>query len=233
MTAALEVAGVSKRYGATQALREVSFTLAPGSSTALLGSNGAGKSTLIRAVLDLVGLDGGSISLYGQPHRQAGARAPLAYLGERFLPPATARGEEVLMLLCDLHGVRYDRAQARAECEALELDPAALTRPARDYSKGMLQKLGLIACLLAARPLLVLDEPMSGLDVQAHTLFRQRLAALRAAGTTLFFSTHTLRDVAELCDRALVLRAGQLVFDGTVAALAADGDLERGFLAIA
>ncbi len=235
MRAALSVVGVCKRYASTVALAEVSFVLAPGSATALLGVNGAGKSTLIRAVLDLVGLDAGAIEIHDVPHHRAAARVPLAYLGERFLPPHAARGREVLQLLCDLHGVVLDARCVAAECVALELDPAALERPAREYSKGMLQKLGLIACLLAARPLLVLDEPMSGLDVQAHALIRARLAALRAAGTTLFFSTHDFRDVALLCGHALVLRAGHLVFDGSVADLAArdpDGDLERAFLAV-
>jgi len=236
MAAALSVVGVSKRYGRTRALDGISFELAPGTATALLGMNGAGKSTLIRAVLDLVGLDAGSIAIHGLPHRRAAARAPLAYLAERFLPPHASRGREVLELLCDLHGVAFDAGRAAAECAALELDPAALERPAREYSKGMLQKLGLVACLLAARPMLVLDEPTSGLDVQAHALIRARLAALRAAGTTLFFSTHELGDVALLCERALVLRAGRLVFDGPVAELAAQdpaGDLERAFLALA
>jgi len=236
MAAALSVVGLSKRYGGTLALDGVSFELAPGSATALLGANGAGKSTLIRAVLDLVGLDAGAIAIHDVSHRRAAARRPLAYLGERFLPPHAARGREVLQLLCDLHGVALDAHRVAAECAALELDPAALERPAREYSKGMLQKLGLVACLLAARPFLLLDEPTSGLDVQAHALIRARLAALRAAGSTLFFSTHDLGDVALLCERALVLRAGRLVFDGPVTALAAHdpaGDLERAFLAVA
>ena len=235
MIAALSVAGLSKHYRRQVALHDVGFDLLPGTSTALLGANGAGKSTLIRAVLDLVGIDAGHIEIFGVPHRAARARMPLAYLGERFLPPQVARGGELLDLLCELHEVRVDAARVAAECAALEFDVAALARPARDYSKGMLQKLGLVACLLAGRPLLLLDEPMSGLDVRAHALFRRRLLALRAAGTTLFFSTHALRDVAELCDRVLVLQAGTLVFDGSVPALAArdaGGDLERAFLAL-
>ena len=236
MGAALSVAGVSKAYGRTPALENVTFELPVGGATALLGLNGAGKSTLIRAVLDLVGIDAGRIRIHDISHRRAEARAPLAYLGERFLTPHTARGREVLELLCNLHGVPLDAAHLAAECAALDFDAAALARPAREYSKGMLQKLGLIACLLAARPFLILDEPTSGLDVGAHRLIRERLAGLRAAGTTLLFSTHDLRDVAALCDRVLVLCAGRLVFDGTVTALAAtapDGDLERAFLALA
>ena len=101
MRAALSVVGVCKRYASTVALAEVSFVLAPGSATALLGVNGAGKSTLIRAVLDLVGLDAGAIEIHDVPHHRAAARVPLAYLGERFLPPHAARGREVLQLLCE------------------------------------------------------------------------------------------------------------------------------------
>jgi len=235
MTAALSVSGLTKRYRRRTVLDGVSFEVADGAATALLGVNGAGKSTLIRAVLDLVDIDAGSIALFGEPHHKARAREPLAYLGERFLPPHFARGREVLTLLCRLHGVPFDAARAAVECKALELDVAALERPAREYSKGMLQKLGLVACLLANRPLLLLDEPMSGLDPQAHALIRERLHALRASGTTLFFSTHALRDVAELCERVIVLHAGRVRFDGTVRELALlhpARDLERAFLSL-
>jgi ABC-2 type transport system ATP-binding protein len=235
MTAALSVSGLTKRYRRRTVLDGVSFEVADGAATALLGVNGAGKSTLIRAVLDLVDIEAGSIALFGKPHHKARAREPLAYLGERFLPPHFARGREVLTLLCRLHGVPFDAARAAVECKALELDVAALERPAREYSKGMLQKLGLVACLLANRPLLLLDEPMSGLDPQAHALIRERLRALRASGTTLFFSTHALRDVAELCERVVVLHAGRVRFDGTVRELALlhpAQDLERAFLSL-
>lgn len=235
MSAALTLSGLTTRYRQRTVLDDVSFQIADGAATALLGVNGAGKSTLIRAVLDLVDVDAGSIAIFGEAHHKARAREPLAYLGERFLPPHFARGREVLTLLCRLHGVPFDPARAATECHALELDPAALERPAREYSKGMMQKLGLIACLLADRPLLLLDEPMSGLDPQAHALIRERLRALRAAGTTLFFSTHALRDVGELCDRVIVLHAGRVRFDGTVHALALlhpARDLERAFLAL-
>jgi len=235
MTAALTVSAVTKRYRQRPVLDGVSFQVPGGAATALLGVNGAGKSTLIRAVLDLIDIDAGSIDIFGQAHHRARSRAPLAYLGERFLSPHFARGREVLTLLCRLHGVDFDHARAVAECQALELDPSALERPAREYSKGMMQKLGLVACLLANRPLLLLDEPMSGLDPQARALIRERLRALRTAGTTIFFSTHALRDVGELCDRVIVLHAGRVRFDGPVGDLALlhpTRDLERAFLAL-
>lgn len=234
MVAALTLTGVTKRYQRGLALNSVSLDIEAGLATALVGVNGAGKSTLIRAVLDLIGIDAGTISIFGSDHRTARARTPLAYLGERFLPPHFASGRETLTLLCRLQDVAYDAARVARECAALELDGAALERPAREYSKGMIQKLGLIACLLADRPLLLLDEPMSGLDPLAHRLIRERLRTLRAAGTTIFFSTHALRDVAALCDRVVVLDAGIVRYQGDVASLAArdeHGDLEAAFLA--
>ena len=217
MPAALKLTSVHQRYRRQPVLRDISFELESGAATALLGVNGAGKSTLIRAVLDLIHIDAGCIDIFGVDHRTPAARAPLAYLGERFLPPHAARGREVLELLCRLHGVPCDPQRAAAECVALQLDPAVLERPAREYSKGTMQKLGLVACLLAGRPLLLLDEPMSGLDPVAHALIRDRLQALRDAGTTLLFSTHALGDLAPLCNRVLVLHAGALVFDDTTA----------------
>ena len=105
----------------------------------------------------------------------------------------------------------------------------------REYSKGMAQKLGLVAAVLPRTPLLVLDEPMSGLDPKARALVKRRLAELHAGGTTLFFSTHLLSDVEVLCDRIALLHGGRIVFAGTPAALVAhagQATLEDAFLAL-
>jgi ABC-2 type transport system ATP-binding protein len=232
VTAALSLSQVCLRYGARVALHEVSLEIPQGAAVALLGVNGAGKSTLLRAILDLVGIDSGTISIYQRSHREPSARRALAGLGEVFTPPRYATGREFLSLLCHLHGKDYHPEHAARECLALALDPTALARPAREYSKGMAQKLGLVACLLVAPPLLLLDEPMSGLDPQSHALFRARLQALQAAGTTLFFSTHALADVRVLCDRAVVIHAGAICFDDRLDILAPDGEIERAFLAL-
>ncbi len=101
--------------------------------------------------------------------------------------------------------------------EALDLDPAALGRPVRAYSKGMAQKLGLAACFLSGKRLLILDEPVSGLDPKARALVKRHLLRLKAAGHTLFFSTHALPDVEELCDRMAILHGGEIRFVGSPA----------------
>lgn len=232
MTSALRLQQVGLRYGARRALDRVSLEIPQGAAVALLGLNGAGKSTLLRAILDLVAIDTGTISIFQRSHREPAARLAVAGLGEVFTPPRYATGREFLSLLCHLHGQDYHPEHAARECLALALDPAVLLHPAREYSKGMAQKLGLVACVLVAPPLLLLDEPMGGLDPHSHALFRARLQALQAAGTTLFFSTHALADVPVLCDRVVVIEAGAICFDDSLNTLAPDGELEHALLAL-
>ena len=134
---------------------------------------------------------------------------------------------------CYLPTMTYDSDAVVAMCVALELDPHALLRPVRTYSKGMAQKLGLAATFLSGRDLLVLDEPLSGLDPKARILVKAQLQNERAAGRTVFISTHMLADVESLCDRMCLLDGGRIVFQGTVAdwlSQYAATDLETAFL---
>lgn len=230
---ALEFHAVAKSFGTHRVLEDVSFALAPGEALGLIGVNGAGKTTLLRALLDLARADSGTIKVFGAPSFAPGARAHFSYLAERFNPPGFATGAELLRYLLALHGQSLVLADAEAEAVALDLEPAALARPVREYSKGMTQKLGLIACILARCALLVLDEPMSGLDPRARVLFKRRLAAQKALGTTLFFSTHLLADVEALCDRIAVLDGARLAFVGTPTDFLeryGAGNLEEAFL---
>ena len=232
---ALAFCAVGKSFGARQILADVSFEVAAGEAVGLVGVNGAGKTTLLRALLSLSRPDEGHIEVFGTPATDPDARRDLCYLAERFQPPAFATGLELLRYLLALHGVVLDPAQAHLEAHGLDLEPAALARPARHYSKGMAQKLGLIACILARRSLWVLDEPMSGLDPRARALFKRCLAAQKALGVTLFFSTHLLADVEALCDRIVVLDGGRVVFAGTPRALLEQqgaATLEEAFLAV-
>lgn len=215
----LVLEGVTKTYHGKPVLNSIDLTLERGVATALLGINGAGKSTLIRAIIDLVALDSGTIRINDLPHQREAARKPVAYLPERFTAPHYLTGRELLRGLLSLHDVLLDEQVARNECRLLDLDPAVLDQRMRHYSKGMTQKVGLIACTLAKCDLLLLDEPMSGLDPVAHRDYCDRLQKLKAGGTTLFFSTHALAEVVQICDRVVVLHAGHIAFDGTVTAL--------------
>jgi len=133
-----------------------------------------------------------------------------------------------------LHGVESVPGRVDATLAALDLEPDALKRPVRAFSKGMTQKLGLAACLLADKRLLVLDEPTSGLDPKARALFKRELVAQRAHGRTVFLTSHLLADIERLCDRMAILHAGAIRFLGTPAELLArhgSDDMEQAFLA--
>ena len=230
---ALRAEGLVKRYGARRALEGVSLEVEPGAAAGLVGANGAGKTTFIKCALDLCAADGGQVQIFGVDARQARARARLAYLPERFSPPYYLLGREFLAMTLALSGGRFDAARAGALAAELELEPAALERPVRQFSKGMTQKLGLAACFLQERDLYVLDEPMSGLDPAGRLAVKAVLARLQRAGRGLFFTSHVLSDVEELCSTIAVLDRGRLRFRGAPAALRAstgEDNLERAFL---
>ncbi|MRW93577.1 ATP-binding cassette domain-containing protein [Duganella sp. FT80W] len=231
---ALRFQQVVKRYGAASVLRGVDLELQAGECFGLVGVNGAGKTSLIKCMLDFCALDGGSIDIFGQPHHQPATRAPLGFLPERFTPPYYLTGADFIRYLLSLQHLDYVPAAVDAMLAALDLDPAALRRTVRGYSKGMIQKLGLAACLLAHKRLYVLDEPMSGLDPKARALLKEQLRNRHRAGSTVFLTSHALADVDELCDRMAILHDGQIRFAGTPAACRAQfgaTTLEQAFLA--
>lgn len=207
--------GVSKRYRERAILKDLHLDVAHGECFGLVGMNGAGKTTTIKSLLDFVDLDSGSIELAGISHRVTAARRALAFLPERFNPPYYLTGSDFLRFALSLQDVALVAAQVNGMLERLDLDRAALQRPVRTYSKGMTQKLGLAACFLAQKDLYVLDEPMSGLDPKARALLKAQIGRVRTSGATVFFSTHALADVEEICDRMAVLHEGALRFVGS------------------
>jgi len=231
--AALRFERVGKSYAGVAALRDLSLEVRRGEFLALVGVNGAGKTTLLKCLLDFCETDHGRIEIFGASHRETSARARLAYLPERFNPPFFLTGRDFIQYMLRLYGTPYDEERVTRMFGALDLDPAALGRSARTYSKGMTQKLGIAACLLSGKELYVLDEPAGGLDPRARASFKDELRALRRDGSTVFFTSHALPDVAELCDRMAVLHRGRLVFAGTPDELVRNhggADLERAFL---
>lgn len=212
---ALRFAHVHKSYAGVPALADFSLEVERGEFFGLVGENGAGKTTLIKCMLDFCETDGGSIEIFGVSHRLTAARARLAYLPERFNPPFYLTGRDFLQYMLKLHRAPYDEARAARMFDALDLDLAALAKPVRAYSKGMNQKLGLAACLLSRKDLYVLDEPASGLDPKARVLLKGELIQLHNARRTVFFTSHSLADVGELCDRLGILHEGQLKFVGS------------------
>jgi len=231
---ALRFAQVTKSYAGVPALSDFSLEVRRGALFGLVGVNGAGKTTLIKCLLDCCDADGGAIEIFDVRHRVTAARARLAYLPERFNPPFYLTGRDFVRYMLELYRAPYDEDRVARLFGALDLDRSALDRPARVYSKGMTQKLGLAACLLSGKDLYVLDEPTGGLDPKARALLKAELKALRSAGHTVFFTSHALADVAELCDHMAVLHAGRLRFAGSPQELIGrygSPNLEQAFLA--
>jgi ABC-2 type transport system ATP-binding protein len=230
---AVRIEALAKRYGRVTALDDVSLAIAPREAFGLLGANGAGKTTLIRCLLDLTACDAGRVEIFGVAAQNPVARRRLAYLPERFTPPHYLTGAEFLRTLAALAGATYDAARVARLADELELERDALERPVRNLSKGMTQKLGLAGCLALEREMYVLDEPMSGLDPAARVAVKSVLQRFSAEGRTLFFTSHVLADVDELCASIAVLERGRLRFRGAPQALCArygEASLERAFI---
>ena len=230
---ALGIAGLAKRYGKLGALEGVDLVVAAGEAFGLVGANGAGKTTLIKCILDLAACDAGTVEIFGVSARQAASRQRLSYLPERFNPPHYLRAREFLAMMLELAGQRYEERAVLSLLDELQLEAGVLAQQVRTLSKGMTQKLGLAGCFALERDLYVLDEPMSGLDPAARVAVKSVLRRLVAAGRTLFFTSHVLADVDELCSSLAVLERGRVRFRGAPAALCAqyaDRSLERAFM---
>ena len=214
---AIEFNQVTKKYGDQTVLSSVNLTLVEGECLGLVGVNGAGKTTLMKCLLDFVSLTEGTIEIFGVSHTMTEARERLAFLPEKFVPPFYLTGRDFLDYMLRLHKVPYDEDKALAVLGILDLDPSALAKPVRQYSKGMSQKLGIAACLLSGKEFFILDEPMSGLDPKARAYLKSHLLRLKEKGTSLFFSTHLLADVDTLCDQIVILHGGRVCFYGSPA----------------
>jgi len=217
MTTAIEIAGLHKAFGRTQALDGLDLRVDAGSVHGFLGPNGAGKSTTIRVLLGLLRADSGTVRLLGgDPWKDAVAlHRRLAYVpGDVTLWPNLSGGEAI-DLLGALRG-GFEAGRRDALIERFELDPK---KKGRAYSKGNRQKVALVAAFAGNPELLILDEPTSGLDPLMEAVFRDCVAEAVGRGATVLLSSHILSEVEELCDRVSIIRAGRTVDSGSLADL--------------
>lgn len=222
---ALEIADLRKRYDGFSALDGASLSVPTGTLYGLLGPNGAGKTTLMKAVAGLRRPSSGSISVFGQPHTRDSLRQIGALIESPGLWPhldAVAH----LRISARLRGVPDNRIGEVLNQVGLT---AVSRRKVAKYSLGMRWRLGIAIALLASPPLVVLDEPMNGLDPVGIRDMRGTLRSLVAGGTTVLVSSHQLGEIAQVCDQVGVLISGRTAYQGNLAGLAADGDLEAGF----
>ena len=204
-------------------LSNVSLSVEQGSIHGLVGANGAGKSTTLRILVGAAKPSAGSALLFGIPSSDPSARVGLGFAPDVAAHPPTLSAREIL----ELHAaLGPGPATIDAVLEEVEL----LHRqhdPVGRYSKGMQQRLSLAIALLGHPRLLVLDEPMSGLDPTGRGLVRGILRGRHAAGVTILFSSHVLSDIAELCDTVTVIDKGRTVFAGSLAVIQGDATGHR------
>jgi ABC-2 type transport system ATP-binding protein len=217
--AILVTEGLTKRYGATLALDRLDLALEEGSIFGFLGPNGSGKTTAIRLLLGLLRPSAGSARIFGLDcwRESARAKGDVGYLpGDVRLYPNLC-GRALLGIFGRARG-RDLAAAGRDLAERFDLD---LSLRVRAMSKGTRQKLGLLVALAHEPRLLILDEPTSGLDPIMQDRLKSHLRDLAARGHTIFFSSHSLAEVEQLCDRVAILRGGQVVIESTLEALRA------------
>ncbi|MEN8141318.1 MAG: ABC transporter ATP-binding protein [Thermodesulfobacteriota bacterium] len=224
----INCASVTKTYAkelgvaAHTALCDFSFTVAKGETVGLIGANGAGKSTAIKLLMDFIRPDSGAIKIMGTEPGTSAIRAAIGYLPETANFPSNLTVLDMLRFSGSACGM--ERGQVRSGSEKW-LRRLALwesrKRPLRNYSKGMQQRANFAIALLGDPELLILDEPMSGLDPIGRADIIELIQELQEAGRTILFCSHILEDVDRLVDRVVVLHKGQKIFDGKPDMLAA------------
>jgi ABC-2 type transport system ATP-binding protein len=221
----IELSGASKQYGSLFAVDDVSFSVEAGEYFALLGPNGAGKTTIVRMLLGFTRPTSGRLSINGLPTTDAACRKGVGYVAEnvRILPSLS--GWQYLKRNAELLGMTPPDAQS--ECgrivTLIGMNGKEHTR-AGTYSKGMLQRFGLGAALLGRPGLLMLDEPVSGLDPIGIREVRMLLESLKKEGTTVFLNSHLLSEVEKICDTVGIIDRGRLLAKDRITSIVKDGE---------
>jgi sodium transport system ATP-binding protein len=234
----IEASHLSKRFGAIEAVLDVSFSARDGEITGILGANGAGKSTCLRMLYGVLTPDSGRASVDGIDIRGETSKAR-AHLG--VLPHATGlygnlTARENIEYFGALQGVERARLKTRiAELARLLGMDAFIDRRAKGFSQGQRIKVALARALVHDPGNIVLDEPTNGLDVMAIRNLREMLLALKQEGRCVLFSSHVMQEVAALCDRVVIIGHGRVLADETVQSIrerSGAGSLEEAFLQV-
>ena len=218
MNDAIDVRGVSKRFGEVRAVNDINFTIPVGSLCGFLGPNGAGKSTTIRMIMSIIYPDSGSITVLGGSALDQ--KDSIGYLPEERGLYRKMRVNAFLRYIARLKGVPSRGLNTRITewLERMEL-PGVEKRRCQELSKGMQQKVQFIASVIHDPDLIILDEPFSGLDPVNARLLGQVIREMSDAGKTIIFSTHVLHQAERLCDRVLMINQGKIVLDDNLTSI--------------
>lgn len=235
---AIEIRGVSKTFRGdlgskeVKAIKEINLEVEAGEVFGFLGPNGAGKSTTIKILLNLIYADSGSAFILDKDVRDKNVRKNVGYLPENPYFYDYLSAEELLWFSGRVSGMGKETIKERSDALLAKVNlQQAQQRQIRTYSKGMVQRAGLAMALIHDPQVVILDEPMSGLDPLGRKMVVDLILELKAAGKTVFFSSHILTDIERLCDRAGIIVAGKLrVVDTLSNIIPAGGTLEDAFL---
>lgn len=194
------------------ALNGLDFQVKNGEIFGFLGPNGAGKSTTIKIIMDLIRADSGEVKIAGISSKDINARKRVGFMPENPQYVDTMTGMDLLMLTASMYNLNKKEAIKRGRdlLEEFELGAAA-NRAVRNYSKGMIQRLGFVSAIVHEPEILILDEPMSGLDPVGRILFKNKLKELNKNGVTIFFSSHIIPDIEDICTKVLIINKGKKV----------------------
>jgi len=229
----IKVENIFKAFNEKLVLNDVSLEIFDNEIFGFVGLNGIGKTTLIKIIINLLENDGGGVEIFGVDKVLPESRKNVAYLPEKFQPSNQLKGVEFLKFVTGFHKKKFDLRKAEEIAEILDLKVSALNLRISKYSKGMTQKLGLLGTFLSEAKLIILDEPMSGLDPRARIALKKQLVNYRKAGNSIFFSSHILSDIDEICDRIAIINDGKIVFVGKPEEFRNkhnEGSLEKAFL---
>lgn len=227
-SAILQIRGLKKAYGKKEVLKGIDLEVFPGQIIGYIGPNGAGKSTTVKILLGILEDYEGEISIFGK-HLISGDldyRRRIGYVPEVSDLYEVLSGWEYLLFLCSIYELNLDTAKIRIEkmAEVLSLNEVLGSRIST-YSKGMRQKLMILASLIHDPDILFLDEPLSGLDANAAMVIKELLFALAKNGKTIFYSSHVMEVVEKISDRILIINDGLIVADGNFESLRAQSDV--------
>ena len=218
MSHALSLSSISYSVAGLEILKTLDLKVEAAQYYAIAGVNGAGKSTLIKLILDLIRpAPGGSIRIFESDNRDQNCRDQLAYLPEKFDVKKNISGRQYLDFIAAIYHQSLQPGKINDLSARLDFPPDRLDSRVGGYSKGMVQKLGLGRCFMLERPLIILDEPLSGLDPRARYHFKELMLEQRSSGRTVLYSTHMLADAEDLCDQFGILHDGELKYQGTPA----------------
>lgn len=203
----------SLKYGKLKrGIKDITFSVEKGEVFSIIGLNGAGKTSTMKCILGLIDQDNGSVEVFGKGKLGSKGFERIGYLPEISYYPKTMRLKDVMMYYAELYNMPKKKAKERIESTLEELGIAdRINDKLEGFSKGMLQKVGLAQAIINDPEILFLDEPMSGLDPLARAKVVELIEAMKARGTTVFFNTHILADVANIGDRIAIIHEGQLL----------------------